>query len=64
MGIDEFGYSGKTEDVLRKLKLDDDTITKKIEKLLKETMAENFSNLREIWTSKFLKLLGYAKISI
>ena len=35
MGIDEFGYSGKTEDVLRKLKLDDDTITKKIEKLLK-----------------------------
>ena len=35
MGIDEFGYSGKTDDVLKKLKLDDDTITKKIEKLLK-----------------------------
>ena len=37
---------------------------KEVEKLLKETMAENFSNLGEIWTSKFLKLLGYAKISI
>ena len=35
MGIDEFGYSGKTEDVLTKLKLDDETIYKRIEKLLK-----------------------------
>lgn len=35
MGIDEFGYSGKQEDVLEKLKLDDDSITKRIEKLLK-----------------------------
>ena len=35
MGIDEFGYSGKEEDVLKKLKLDDDTIYKRIEKLLK-----------------------------
>ncbi len=35
MGIDEFGYSGKKDDVLEKLKLDDDTIYKRIEKLLK-----------------------------
>ncbi len=35
MGIDEFGYSGKSKDVLEKLKLDDDTIYKRIEKLLK-----------------------------
>lgn len=35
MGLDEFGYSGKTEDVLKKLKLDDETIYKRIEKLLK-----------------------------
>lgn len=35
MGLDEFGYSGKSEDVLSKLKLDDETITKRIEKLLK-----------------------------
>ena len=35
MGIDEFGYSGKTEDVLTKLKLNDETIYKRIEKLLK-----------------------------
>lgn len=35
MGIDEFGCSGKEEDVLKKLKLDDDTIYKRIEKLLK-----------------------------
>ena len=35
MGLDEFGYSGKVEDVLAKLKLDDETITKRIEKLLK-----------------------------
>lgn len=35
MGIDEFGYSGKTDDVLKKLKLDDETIYKRIEKLLK-----------------------------
>ena len=35
MGIDEFGYSGKSEDVLKKLKIDDDSIYKKIEKLLK-----------------------------
>jgi len=35
MGLDEFGYSGKREDVLAKLKLDDETITKRIEKLLK-----------------------------
>ena len=35
MGIDEFGYSGKEEDVLKKLKIDDDTIYKRIEKLLK-----------------------------
>lgn len=35
MGLDEFGYSGKGEDVLSKLKLDDETITKRIEKLLK-----------------------------
>ena len=35
MGLDEFGYSGKADDVLEKLKLDDDSIYKKIEKLLK-----------------------------
>ncbi len=35
MGIDEFGYSGESNDVLEKLKLDDDTIYKRIEKLLK-----------------------------
>lgn len=35
MGIDEFGYSGKSEDVLEKLKLDDDSIYRRIEKLLK-----------------------------
>lgn len=35
MGLDEFGYSGKSEDVLSKLKLDDDTIAKRIERLLK-----------------------------
>ena len=35
MGLDEFGYSGKSDDVLEKLKLDDDSIYKKIEKLLK-----------------------------
>lgn len=35
MGIDEFGYSGKPDDVLKKLKLDDETIMKRIEKLLK-----------------------------
>ncbi len=34
MGIDEFGYSGKPDDVLEKLKLNDDAIYKKIEKLL------------------------------
>lgn len=39
-------------------------VEKEVEKSLKETMAENSSNLGEIWTSKFLKLLGYAKISI
>lgn len=35
MGLDSFGYSGKYEDVLSKLKLDDESIYKKIEKLLK-----------------------------
>ena len=35
IGIDEFGYSGKLDDVLEKLKLDDDTIYKRIYKLLK-----------------------------
>lgn len=35
MGIDEFGYSGKSGDVLKKLKLDDEMISKRIEKLLK-----------------------------
>ena len=35
MGIDEFGYSGKKDDVLEKLKLDDDSIYRRIEKLLK-----------------------------
>ncbi len=35
IGLDEFGYSGKGKDVLAKLKLDDDSITKRIEKLLK-----------------------------
>lgn len=35
MGIDEFGFSGKKDDVLERLKIDDDTIYKKIEKLLK-----------------------------
>lgn len=35
MGLDEFGYSGKTDDVLKKLKLDDESIYKRIEKLLK-----------------------------
>jgi transketolase len=35
MGLDEFGYSGKSDDVLEKLKLDDESIYKKIEKLLR-----------------------------
>lgn len=35
MGLDEFGYSGKTDDVLKKLRLDDHTIAKRIEKLLR-----------------------------
>lgn len=35
MGTDEFGYSGKPNDVLEKMRLDDDSILKKIEKLLK-----------------------------
>ena len=35
MGLDEFGYSGSEEDVLKKLKLDDEMIAKRIEKLLK-----------------------------
>ncbi len=35
MGTDEFGYSGKHNDVLEKMRLDDDSILKKIEKLLK-----------------------------
>lgn len=35
MGLDSFGYSGKSEDVLKKLKLDDESIYKRIEKLLK-----------------------------
>ncbi len=35
MGLDGFGYSGKTDDVLKKLKLDDESIYKRIEKLLK-----------------------------
>lgn len=35
MGLDEFGYSGKPIDVLEKLKLDDESIYKRIEKLLK-----------------------------
>lgn len=35
LGLDEFGYSGKSQDVLEKLKLDDESIMKKIEKLLK-----------------------------
>lgn len=35
MGLDEFGYSGKADDVLKKLKLDDESIYKRIEKLLK-----------------------------
>lgn len=35
MGIDTFGLSGKKEDVLKELKLDDDTILRRIEKLLK-----------------------------
>ncbi len=35
MGLDEFGYSGKSEDVLSKLKLDDESIAKRIEKLLR-----------------------------
>ncbi len=35
MGLDEFGYSGNEEDILKKLKLDDESIAKRIEKLLK-----------------------------
>lgn len=35
IGLDTFGYSGKTSDVLEKLKLDDESIYKKIEKMLK-----------------------------
>ena len=35
MGLDSFGYSGKSEDVLKKLKLDDESIYMRIEKLLK-----------------------------
>ena len=35
IGLDEFGYSGKKDDVLEKLKLDEDSIYKRIEKLLK-----------------------------
>lgn len=35
IGLDEFGYSGNSKDVLEKLKLDDESIMKKIEKLLK-----------------------------
>lgn len=35
MGLDEFGYSGKSEDVLSKLKLNDESIAKRIEKLLR-----------------------------
>lgn len=35
MGLDEFGYSGKSKDVLEKLKIDDESIYKRIEKLLK-----------------------------
>lgn len=35
MGVDSFGYSGKSDDVLKKLKLDDESIYKRIEKLLK-----------------------------
>ena len=35
MGIDEFGYSGKCDDVLKKMKLDDESIYRRIEKLLK-----------------------------
>lgn len=35
IGLDEFGYSGKSSDVLEKLKLDDESITKRIEKLLR-----------------------------
>lgn len=31
----EFGYSGKSEDVLFNLKLGDEMVTKRIEKLLK-----------------------------
>lgn len=34
-GLDEFGYSGNSNDILSKLKLDDESIMKKIEKLLK-----------------------------
>lgn len=34
IGLDEFGYSGKSQDVLEKLKLDDDSIARRIEKLL------------------------------
>ena len=35
MGIDSFGLSAPTDDLLKELKLDDDTILKRIEKLLK-----------------------------
>ena len=35
IGIDEFGYSGKEQDVLKRLKLDDESITKRVEKLFK-----------------------------
>ena len=35
MGIDSFGMSGKKEDVLKELKLDEESIYKKIEKLLR-----------------------------
>lgn len=35
MGLDDFGVSGKSEDVLKHFKLDDESILKRIEKLLK-----------------------------
>lgn len=35
MGVDTFGYSGKSEDVLKRLKLDEESVYRRIEKLLK-----------------------------
>lgn len=35
IGVNQFGYSGKTQDVLSELKLDDESVYKRVEKLFK-----------------------------